>query len=176
MRKKNYSWYRHPRTTQEARANQSQYVRAKRRKNNLPHTYDDIPVQTTNCWKDKRKTQYRVDRRGKKRQIYIESPPMNEFSWIRLYRLEFDIMNYLKERDIPHNIKPEIATEIKIRYITGRWVLGAFQEYEKPIRKEYKFSKTKGYTITWWSNKDIGLEYFLRKGAYSELQVVYRED
>ena len=41
---------RHPRTTQEARA-EDEYTRAKRRKNNLPQAYDDIFPSEEKSWK-----------------------------------------------------------------------------------------------------------------------------
>lgn len=56
MKKKKviYSYLRHPRTTAERRANadpdMKEFVRAKRRPDNLPDDWDDIPC---GVWKDK---------------------------------------------------------------------------------------------------------------------------
>lgn len=60
--------YRHPKTLQEAKANQDDYIeeydgykvkiRSKRKAHNLPNLYDDIPVHRDECWKSKRKMKY----------------------------------------------------------------------------------------------------------------------
>jgi hypothetical protein len=59
--KKWWGFYlRYPRTTQERRANQDKndtLIRGHRR--NLPTAYDDIFIHKDNCWKSRRKTQYR---------------------------------------------------------------------------------------------------------------------
>lgn len=74
MAKKRYfgAWLRHPRTTQEIRANLDKHdrlVRGKRR--NLPTSYDDLFVHQQKSWKYKRrKTQYREN--------------SNNFSWHEL--------------------------------------------------------------------------------------------
>lgn len=55
-------YYRHPKTTQERRANQERndpLVRRKRAARNLPTVYDDYPIHREKSWKKKRKTQYR---------------------------------------------------------------------------------------------------------------------
>lgn len=61
---------RHPRTTQERRANGNRDFirfddfkiksRAKRNRKNLPNSYDDIWHQSQKSWKKLRKTQYKV--------------------------------------------------------------------------------------------------------------------
>lgn len=59
---------RHPRTTQERRANQEgpgerlgrrTWCRAKRRCHRLPNAWDDMIIYNQKCWKKYRKTQYR---------------------------------------------------------------------------------------------------------------------
>lgn len=66
MLKMKWGTYRHPKTTAEKRANQNtKYARAKRKGWNLPCVYDDIPVYTSRCWKDKRKKQYIREKREK---------------------------------------------------------------------------------------------------------------
>jgi len=62
-RVKEWRWLRHPKTTQERRANQDRnggYHRPRRRKQNVPCAYDDIHVSCLDdkCWKRWRKTQY----------------------------------------------------------------------------------------------------------------------
>jgi hypothetical protein len=53
-------YFRHPRTTQERRASQDGYGRPARNLKNLPNSWDDIWAETSRCWKQYRKTQYKV--------------------------------------------------------------------------------------------------------------------
>lgn len=66
-------YLRHPKTTQERRCNQDKFdllVRAKRRAKNLPSAYDDIWVVCSNCWKNKRKTKYHLDKKDWEWRLY----------------------------------------------------------------------------------------------------------
>lgn len=68
-----YSYYRSPKTRQERLASQGKndpLIRAKRRANNLPTVYDDIPVHHDLCWKSLRKTKYRINQKGYQWRIY----------------------------------------------------------------------------------------------------------
>lgn len=49
---------RYPKTTQEKRANQEGWHRAKRSPNVLPDAWWDMFVRKDKCWKSTRKTQY----------------------------------------------------------------------------------------------------------------------
>jgi len=59
--KKYKAWMRHPKTTQEKRANcyDREFVRGKRLPKQLPDAWDDKFVNHPRCWKNQRKTQYR---------------------------------------------------------------------------------------------------------------------
>ena len=54
--KKFIHYYRSPKTKNERTANDDleirEYVRPKRNKNNLPTSWDDIPIKSTKSWKD----------------------------------------------------------------------------------------------------------------------------
>ena len=55
------SYYRHPHTTQEIRANAScKYSRGRRRKTYLPSVYDDIIKHRYRSWKKYREKQYKI--------------------------------------------------------------------------------------------------------------------
>lgn len=55
------SYYRHPKTLQEMKANQDWHVRWRRRSHMLPTAWDDVPRNRDDrSWKRYRKTQYRA--------------------------------------------------------------------------------------------------------------------
>lgn len=56
------NYLRHPRTTQELRANSNKWdplVRAKRRSRRVPNAWDDLVIRYRKSWKDFRRTQWR---------------------------------------------------------------------------------------------------------------------
>ena len=131
MRKKNYVFYRRPKTTAERKANcDCEYVRAKRRPCNIPNSWDDIyPTRVNNnSWKEKRKTQYRPGGRGQEHSICIP-----EVQWRIYWELEW----YFKDHDIPYSI-----------------------EFH---RRNSAWYGRQGATLTWWSDKDIGIEFILNR-------------
>ena len=73
------SWLRHPKTTQERRANQDGYARKKRCLHHLPSAWDDIGRSDwrDRSWKRHRKTQYKVvdkfERKKKDSSKYAKS-------------------------------------------------------------------------------------------------------
>ena len=68
-----YVYYRNPRTTAEAKANQEGWGRPRRRPCNLPNAYDDYyPQADRKSWKAKRKTQYRPGGRGKEHSVVVD--------------------------------------------------------------------------------------------------------
>lgn len=79
MRNKTYSYYRRQRVQQEMRANQEGWERPKRRPHRL-ETWGELecPYVFTNCWKDKRHTQYRENTKG--------------FAW---YKMEYVLNGWL---------------------------------------------------------------------------------
>lgn len=54
------SWLRKPKTTQERRWAIDGWNRPKRSNHRLPEAWDDIYKNRYKCWKNYRKTQYRV--------------------------------------------------------------------------------------------------------------------
>lgn len=64
MERRYQAWMRYPRTQQERREagdKHNPYVRAKRRANRLPTSYDDQFVSYEKSWKSRRKTRYHAD-------------------------------------------------------------------------------------------------------------------
>lgn len=53
------SYFRHPKTTQERRANQEGMCRAKRRPANVPSSWEDLAKTSQRSWKCYRKSRYR---------------------------------------------------------------------------------------------------------------------
>lgn len=174
MRKRSYRWYRHPKTTAERRANQDGWSRARRNQKNLVDYYDDIPISTSKSWKDKRKTQYRPEGRGKRHEIYVDS-----------CYYEWEIAEYLRNHDIPHHIETICKRHVRYRWQYTKSVFVGYKEIilrdktywwpkwetvdlEKPICRKAYWSETLGYKITWWSNKDIGIDYILKATRVSK--------
>jgi len=58
----NGGWYRHPKTFNEMKQSfgfDKNYIRGKRKKHNLPDSWDDVHRTRTKSWKKHRKTQYK---------------------------------------------------------------------------------------------------------------------
>ena len=85
--------YRRPRTQAERKANQGDYVRAKRRPCNIPNSWDDYPVCVQKTWKVKRLKQYRDKPRGKAHEIKLDA----DTKWYALWKLK----EYFMDHDIP---------------------------------------------------------------------------
>jgi hypothetical protein len=172
MRKRSYGYYRHIRTTAERKASQEGWSRAKRNHKNLPSDWDDCRIAHTNSWKDKRKTQYYPDGRGKQHEVVIEDK----------YH-DWQIQQYFKDNNIPYCMEPITKTTPHIWYqhekkayirhkevqyvglkTTYYYYLPQYKtiKLDPPIRHVTYWVKTIGYRITWWSNKDIGIEYILK--------------
>jgi hypothetical protein len=136
-------YYRRPKTTAERRINGSrkdrelcQWSRAKRRSNNLPTLYHDISTKMQKSWKKSRKRQYRG--RGKQHGIEVNSRVC-----------EWEIENYLVEHNIPHRLEP-------IKTLVTKYYRGV----------SYRYSHQIGTRIIWWADKDIGIDYILKRTRY----------
>lgn len=165
-------------TTQERRLGFSEehkpYIRAKRRSQTLPDSWNDKYVGSRKCWKDRRKTQYRDTPRGAKHSLVLDGK-----SWRESYEME----EYFKIHDIPYRIQrltklEEYTVVIKSKtervmtcsypFVDSKGIarVGYIYRYlevplEKPIVKT-KYKKIDlGYEIIWWSDKDIGVDYIL---------------
>jgi len=70
--------FRHPRTTQEKRQNQDfrEFCRPARRPSNLPDAWEDYFKHQDRCWKNYRKTQYKIKNNKQKRNSFSYSESM----------------------------------------------------------------------------------------------------
>lgn len=164
--KKYYGYFRAPKTTNEKRQRQNcEYSRAKRRPNNLPDTWDDLPVRARDqkSWKHKRKTQYRGPKRGEKHSITLDNAS---------YRILWNLEEYFEDHDIPFDIEQNRESKMVpdfdyVKHSTGKKNMFGWEicYHERvPNGKLRKYTYTVSHTVTWWSNKDIGLDYILKKG------------
>jgi len=162
MRRKNYSWLRHPKTTAERKANQDGWCRGKRRPCNLANAYDDWPTTVTKSWKDKRKTQHYPGGRGKHHLLKI-------YKQKDVWKLE----EYCRDHNIPCRTdevkKSYLVPEYKWFY-TGKVTKFYFRKnsywyiHERFRRKTGRMvprTYTDYYIFNWWHDKDIGINYIL---------------
>lgn len=149
-RKKHHHWLRRFRHVAERKANGSrqrgeiewgQWSRAKRRSGMLPDPWEDYKLLEQKTWKVKRETQYRPEGRGKEHALEVD---INFRTW--------DFTDYLDEHSIPYRIEDHK----ECYYYWSYWA--------PPVRLVRRCI-TVGHTITWWSDKDIGIEYIL--GSYT---------
>ena len=193
MRKQNYKYYKNIRTVAENRAAQENkdLIRAKRRK--LPNSWDaEKPMRNTKSWKDSRKKKYRVGGRGKEYSLTFAQNEL--YSYDRKGIDLWDLEEYFKAHKVPYRIEKlyVVALRHKTEYSkyvftgkyksktiynkdkrTGNMVPRVIQEpiyeyikykYDQP--KVYKYRKSNGAKVTWWSHKDIGIQYFLKGKGY----------
>lgn len=167
-----YSYMRDPKTQQERRANQDkEYVRGKRLPNSLPTCYDDIRVRGRKTWKDRRKTQYR-ESRGQKHVIKITDK--------RFYNWEVE--RYFDKFGIPYHFetirKPEYRPEYRWKLVPDKerqklfpwaWPVIMKRVYE-PTGNTVRYSVFDYYTLTWWSDKDIGIDYILQSTQHPDFE------
>lgn len=188
MRSKHTGWHRHMRTTAERRANSDpelrKYVRGKRSPRMLPSYWTDRQTTKTKSWKDKRLIQYRPDGRGVEHEIHIGK----QFGWGPIYRIEEYFKDHEIPFVIDHLYDTEIeliygrwSTEVVgyEKYTTTRYIRDkkskkkhktileyvtewrakydrVWTQYDKPREVHYRHDK--GYNVTWWSDKDIGID------------------
>lgn len=150
-----YSYYRHPRTTQELRAQQmgsdweDEYgkIPLRLRRDNLPDTYDDIGIRRQKTWKKTRKTQYRqagFRRPENRHELTIHRIEDGRPWWRQLEYRRFE--DYLEAHKIPFVM--EIITE---PYYFRMWITHHI------VRRTHAIA----WKFVWWSDKDIGVEYIL---------------
>lgn len=177
MKKTNEFWYRSPKTTNEKRQYYSaaKYVRAKRRPANLVDTYDDIRINKQNTWKHKRKTQYRCGGRGTKHVIHFSVK-----DYWNQWKHFHDIKDYFEEHDIPFCLETlrqiiigrfPIYKRVRTSIAGPAYTYGSsqhqagWQYYWEDIPtgeyKEYKYSTTVGYRLTYWTDKNLDLSSFV---------------
>lgn len=110
-------------------------IRGRRRPHHLPDIYDDIPITRQKTWKKKRRTQYRVEPRGERHEIFVDS--------IKYQRPYYRYEEYFKKHDIPFRIENE-----------SEWTI----RWSHMFEQHRYFSVLRGYRVIWWSNKDIGID------------------
>lgn len=172
-----YIYYRRPRTRAEAQANQEGWERAKRRPHRLPTNWDDLWPCHQKSWKAKRKTQYYPEGKGKEHQIIVDADSIYEWDLTHYfddhdipYRLEYvnksyQYKHYKKKRVsigcgpvwIPTRTKKDgkVIHGIKLSHYTQlyEWVDDGWEWRTA--------TKIVAYKLTWWYDKDIGIDYIL---------------
>lgn len=144
-------------------------------------------------WKRTRCTQYRPGKRGKKHVYLITDKRTHHGFWYNSYIFTkyckaHDIP--CEVRELRHNesrweykrtwqfIGYETSKQLK-RIVTGEykkkaeWVWIPYQkpvydwvyDYDAPLVKK-TWTVSDGTELIWWSDKDIGIEYILKKAAY----------
>ncbi|RDJ35173.1 MAG: hypothetical protein DWQ19_10135 [Crenarchaeota archaeon] len=153
----------------------------------MPSARDDLWVRKQKSWKKKRKTQYRPEGRGEEHTLLLELE--TDSIWFRsdpVYQLYSRIEDYFEEQDIPYNTEYLYKTYEKcyeypngyyalteetypvIYYVLGGdkinridyrriWV---WVKLGEPKIKCRKYSRLKGYQITYWTDKNIDLRFF----------------
>lgn len=180
--KKNLRWVRHrrPRTTSEARANQDGWCRPGRRYKNLPNSWSSHYLTYEKSWKQKRRTQYYPDGRGKEHSIIVDYYSIHDWN----------LRKYFEDHNIPYRIenvreqywfKKTLWKKVPTGWKKPVYHTTRTKKDGKPViirriirwEPEYKWEKN-GYEmirsyriiahkITWWYDKNIGLEYILKE-------------
>jgi hypothetical protein len=188
--RKRWPHYNGPRVLNELRNSQDGYGR-RRRINDLKYVlyWDDYFRETKN-WKDHRKKQYRDRPRGEQHEMLFDEKFWRKRWKLECYLKDHNIPYRIEELRETHTYERTIRTRrVKDRQVpvfttVWRWAerpdgtkfivrerghqTGFRWEYrdeplDKPYTKKYKGSTTTGYRLTWWSDKDIGIEYILRR-------------
>ena len=138
-------YLRYPRTTQEARyscdEDHKPYVRAKRRRRNLPNAYDDKPRCYQKTWKEKgkRKTQYSGKKRLHKVELFFErrEDMRGTLSMLRKKNISYSIKYVQQIVPCERIIEKGIVIVHKMitvpHYTNG--VLTSYTKYKKPFSK-----------------------------------------
>ena len=141
-------------------------------------------------WKDKRRTQYRDEPRGEYNEIEFDNQSWRKKYRLERYLKEQEIpfrveviretvrhkkvlrKKRVKDRQVPNYIyglkyskKPD-GTKYLARVVKHQ--SGYSWKYlditlDKPEVRYYNKKVTIGFKVIWWSNKDIGMEYILRR-------------
>lgn len=185
MRNKYAEGNKHPRTRQELAYSMDEdhapYVRAKRGKKYLPTSYDDRPKSS--CKKNRKKK----EKRGKRHSIEVLDK-----DGISFWRQKINFKDYCEKNDIPYRVEDlnktyyvdskvyeRVSSGCKYGVVgwnhtkvpeTGRKTIvpiyGMVERFDwiptgevKKVQRSYQI----GLRLTWWSDKDIGIEYILKE-------------
>ena len=161
-----------------------EYSRARRLGRLKEVLWLDNRYHETNSWKDSRKTQHREESRGERHERYLDEKSATRHD-------EWHLSKYLRDNNIPFRLVPKYKTVvlksiIRTKRVKDRQVpvytwhfsnehkfeishqIGFKWEYidvplDKPYVKRYKQTTLIGHTLIWWSDKDIGIDYILRR-------------
>lgn len=168
---------------------ENKYARPKRRQI-VRSIYSDwdkyVGPSDPKCWKTKRKTQYRVGGRGKRYAYFIETD--SYYSWD--YKNAGGLEEYFDKQKIPYSVEIVKEQEVRYELITHTWVDEGWVWYDrwvgstkpngvrhtmiirdrkvntvkkklaKPYYKERHYVVTKGFLVTWWTNRNLDLTEF----------------
>ena len=186
--KTNYFMFRSPHTNNEKKANQDEYegnvkipamCRGKRRPRNLADSWDDKHHCCQRSWKVRRQKQYRGCKRGAEHHVFLEG-------WRGMWSVE----EYFRDHDIPYKVekvtqhytyKAEIRSK-RVKRLVPNYVYKLVWKDKKLVREiqhqsgyieEYEWviigyqdtigMRLIGYDLVWWSDKDIGIDFILKR-------------
>lgn len=146
------SCYRAPKTYRELRLltlvddweDEFGKIPTRGRRRFIPTDRDDVHTVHQRTWKHMRKTQYRLSgTRSVRHELYVPEE-LGRWQWRRNDTFIGRLREYLAAHDIPH--QEEVVREPSYWYseLRQKWML---------------CYKILGYNVTWWSPKDIGVEY-----------------
>jgi hypothetical protein len=178
-----YNYCHAGRVQQELRANSEyredgervKWGRGCRSIHELDQWLNDKPHNREKSWKRKRKTQYRD--RAQMQEYVLDFDDILFNDW--------ELNEWFDDHDIPY--RWETFRKAEYRTIKGYWrnvfdytipyvdhrginrlrciYKRVFVPYKKPRRDKY--SKITGYRLTWWSDKDIGIEQLMTRFSCS---------
>jgi len=139
-------YFRHPRTTQERRASQGSFCRARRNLHNLISAWDDISRHLNKCWKSFRKTQYKTKNICSKKDSTKYGQSMSKRDHFYLEHSQC----YLKSKRCNYCRKMNIWKDYNnwLGHLHKKWEQDKLEE-EKQLKKERKkFSCCKIFSLS----------------------------
>lgn len=192
MRKrKNPYWYNGPRVRQELRETQDCPYSRRSRVNDLKYClYDGHGNWPGESWKGKRQKQHRENPRGEQHEIVLSDNNWRNMYAIKEYLTEHNIPFRIEDICERQRRKQVFRTKRVKDYQVANWVYrwhwvkndegkktlerhkshqaGYSWRYkeitlDKPNVRYYNVSIRVAYNLTWWSDKDIGMDYILNR-------------
>lgn len=169
--------------------NQGTWCRGRRRGKNLTSAWDDKPHGCQKSWKEFRKTQYHACGRGEKHTIFIYNTIVSIWKLEEYFR-EHNIPYHTECIRKPYKTQKK---PVKKYFVVGQKPLYHYKytvtkdengkriytkvkkllcytnvyDYEFVGYKNVTYYHTLGYEFSWWSNKDVGIEFILSKATES---------
>jgi hypothetical protein len=192
MRKpRNPYWYNGPRVRQELRYTQDCPYSRRSRINDLKYClYDGHGNWPGENWKGKRKQQHREYSRGEKHGMVLSDNNWRRIWSIKQYLTEHnipfkieDICERQKRKQIirTERVKDYLSADYVYRWqwdkdANGKKTLMRYRSHQcgfswkykevtldKPKVRYYNVSIRVAYNLTWWSDKDIGMDFILNR-------------